>query len=139
MINAGDVHTRRVATVGKDASVVRAAAIMRQHRVHDLLVVECRGGKWTPAGIISDRDIAIEVVGQGLDPSHVTVATAMHSRQPGVRNGGGGGESTDSMDTMAMDEMLSLLVAELNRGGQPIRHNRLTQWTSLSAPGNSEH
>jgi hypothetical protein len=43
-----------------------------------------------------------------------------------MRNGGGG-DSTDRTDAMAMDEMLSLLVVELNRNGQPIRHNRLTQ------------
>jgi hypothetical protein len=75
---------------------------------------------------VNYRDIAIEVVGQGLDPSHVTVAAAMNSRQPGMRNGGGG-DSTDRIDAIAMDEMLSLLVVELNRRGQPIRNSRLTQ------------
>jgi hypothetical protein len=37
---------------------------------------------------------------------------------------------------MAMDELLSLLVTELNHLGQPIRHNQLTQLSSLNAPDN---
>ena len=37
MMNTGEIYTRHIATVGKDASVVRAAAIMRQHHVHDLV------------------------------------------------------------------------------------------------------
>ena len=58
----------KLATVGKDASVLRAAAIMRQHHVHDLVVIERKYGGWAPAGVITEHDIVIEVVGQGLDP-----------------------------------------------------------------------
>jgi hypothetical protein len=92
---------------------------------------------------VNHRDIAIAVLGQGLDPSHVTVGSAMR-RRPDT-GGAGSGESTDTIDAMAMDAMLSLRVAERDRSGQPIRPNRLarltrlTQWPSLCAPDNAEH
>lgn len=128
-MNTGEVCRRNIATVGKDASVLRAAAIMRQHHVRDLVVIERRYGGWAPAGIITDHDIAIEVVGQGLDPRHVTVDTAMSSRLPVMGSGDSKGKSAGSI---ALDEMLMLLVTELNRVGQPIRQNQLTQPTQLT-------
>lgn len=126
-----EVCKRNVATVGKEASVLRAAAIMRQHKVHDLVVVERKYGGWAPAGIITEHDIAIEVVGQGLDPRYVTVDAAMSSRVSAMRNDGNhgsdGGGDGDTTGAMAMDAMLALLVTELNHIGQPIRHHQLTQ------------
>jgi CBS domain-containing protein len=135
MVNTGEIYTRNIATVGNDASVVQAAAIMRQHHLHDLVVVERKCGRWAPAGIITDRDIAIEVVAQGLDPHRVTVAAAMSSGRLGMRNDGHG---SDSAGTMAMDELLSLLVMELNQLGQPIRHHQLTQQSPPGTPDNLE-
>jgi CBS-domain-containing membrane protein len=135
MMKTGEIYARNVATVGHDASVVRAAAIMRQHHLHNLVVVERKCGRWAPAGVITDRDIAIEVVGQGLDPRHVTVAAAMSSCRSDMCNVG---SASDSAGTMAMDELLSLLVMELNHLGQPIRHNKLAQLSSLSAPVNPQ-
>ena len=67
-MNTSENYSRKVATAGKDASVLRAAAIMRQHHVHDLVVIERKYGGWAPAGVITEHDIVIEVVGQGLDP-----------------------------------------------------------------------
>ena len=123
-MNISEVRGRNIATVGKEASVLRAAAIMRQHHVRDLVVVERKSGGWMPAGIITEHDIAIEVVGQGLDPRHVTVAAAMSDRQSATRSGG---DLDHAADGMTMDAMLTLLVTELNRIGQPIGQHQRTQ------------
>jgi CBS domain-containing protein len=119
-----EVRGRNIATVGKEASVLRAAAIMRQHHVRDLVVVERKLGGWMPAGIISEHDIAIEVVGQGLDPRHVTVDAAMRGRLS-PRHTSEGVSTADG--AMTMDTMLTLLVTELNRIGQPLGQQPLAQ------------
>ena len=50
---------------------------MRRHHVGDLVVVEKEGEEAIPIGIITDRDIVIEVMAQKLDPDSLTVKDIM--------------------------------------------------------------
>jgi CBS domain-containing protein len=50
---------------------------MRKHHVGDLIVTDHSNGKRKPVGIITDRDIVIEVVAQGLHPGQVLVEDIM--------------------------------------------------------------
>ena len=61
-MTAGEYCNREVVITGQDASVTEAAMLMRQHHVGDLVVVENQGGKTLPIGIITDRDIVVEVI-----------------------------------------------------------------------------
>ena len=50
---------------------------MRRHHVGDLVVVEKEGEEARAVGIITDRDIVIEVVAQKIDPDSLTVKDIM--------------------------------------------------------------
>jgi len=77
-----DVCTLDVACCGPNTTVREAAKAMRRSHVGDLIVVDDPEGERTPIGIVTDRDLVLEVLGNGLDPNHTAVARLM--RQPVV-------------------------------------------------------
>jgi len=62
-----------VITVTRAASVMEAAALMRKFHVGAVVVVDDRAGKKVPVGILTDRDIVVEGVAAGLDPTTLAV------------------------------------------------------------------
>jgi CBS domain-containing protein len=76
----GAICNREVITVQLDASVVHAATLMRQYHVGDVLVVKELKGKSVPAGIVTDRDIVIEVVATELDATVITAGDIMTAK-----------------------------------------------------------
>jgi CBS domain-containing protein len=66
-----DAMTRRVASIGPDEPVARAAQRLAEQDVGVLPV--CGGGDRL-TGVITDRDIVVRVIAQGLDPDGLTVA-----------------------------------------------------------------
>ncbi len=73
----GEYCNREVVVVEKQSSISEAARIMREHHVGDVLVIRAEGGKQFPVGILTDRDITLEIVATGTDPEGVSVADAM--------------------------------------------------------------
>ena len=67
-----DLCTRDVVTCPRGASAVEVARLMREHHVGDVVVVEAGEGRAVPVGIVTDRDIVIEVVARGVDPESLT-------------------------------------------------------------------
>lgn len=74
---AGTVGHRQVQTCNKGASILQVAELMRSEHVGDLVVVEYRGGEPVPVGIITDRDLVIEVMALKQDPTTITAADVM--------------------------------------------------------------
>ena len=72
-----DICNRSVVVTSAKTSVQEAARLMREHHVGSLVVVEetARGRK--PVGIVTDRDIVIEVVAARVEPATVTVGEIM--------------------------------------------------------------
>ncbi|HSK07209.1 MAG TPA: CBS domain-containing protein [Acidimicrobiia bacterium] len=64
------VMTKSPRTVAETASVREAAAIMRDANIGDVLVTRNDG---TVCGIVTDRDLTVNVVAEGRDPNSVTV------------------------------------------------------------------
>lgn len=73
----GEVCNREVIVTERDTSVREAAALMRDFHVGNLVVVEDRAGVRAPVGIITDRDVTIEVVAMGVDPEMIKVGEVM--------------------------------------------------------------
>jgi CBS domain-containing protein len=63
----GDVCNRNVVCATRDTTVVEAANLMRGHHVGDLIVVDWIDDQRIPIGIVTDRDIVVEVVAPGVD------------------------------------------------------------------------
>ena len=74
-----DVCTGGVVCCGTQTSVLEAASLMRHKHVGDLVVVDDPKNEGTPLGVVTDRDLVIEVLGKGLDPSKTTVGSLMHT------------------------------------------------------------
>lgn len=69
-----DMAVHKVATITADKSICDCASQMRFEHVGSLVVVD---SDQTPIGMITDRDIAIEVVARGLDAKKLTVREVM--------------------------------------------------------------
>lgn len=66
-MRAGEFCTREVVVIEKGSTVTEAARLMRDHHVGDLVVVEERAGERVPVGILTDRDIVVEVIANEAD------------------------------------------------------------------------
>ena len=65
-MKVGECCNREVIIIDRTASVVDAACLMRQHHVGDLVVVEQKGGGNIPVALVTDRDIVIETIAEGI-------------------------------------------------------------------------
>ncbi|HEU5190091.1 MAG TPA: CBS domain-containing protein [Methylomirabilota bacterium] len=72
----GKICTKPVVTASAQMTVEQAARAMRSKNVGALIVVNA--GR--PVGMLTDRDIAIEVVAKGLDPDTARVGDVMHRK-----------------------------------------------------------
>ena len=73
----GEYCNREVVVVGAEDSVLEAARVMREYHVGDVVIVEEKYGKQSPIGIMTDRDIVLEIVAEGADPETIRVGDAM--------------------------------------------------------------
>ena len=73
-MSVGRICTRTVDLADRDESVQVAASRMNTRNVGTLLVLDEHK---CPVGIVTDRDIAVRVVGKGLDPNATLVESVM--------------------------------------------------------------
>jgi CBS domain-containing protein len=71
-----DFATTPVAVVEPETSALVVAKIMRQHHVGALVVVDAQD-KTRPVGIVTDRDLVLELMAEGLDPAVFTAGDIM--------------------------------------------------------------
>ena len=76
-MRVGEFCNREVVVIEEDKSITEAAVIMREYHVGDVIVVKRLEGKQAPMGILTDRDIALEIVAKGTDPERISVGDAM--------------------------------------------------------------
>ena len=63
--------------VEKDESVQTAIALMREHHVGDVVVVDKSGSISKPVGILTDRDIVLEILAERVDLDAVNIGDVM--------------------------------------------------------------
>lgn len=73
----GEICSREVIVVQRSDSVLEAAKLMRRHHVGDVVVVDERDGIRIPVGLITDRDVVVEIIATELDPGVITVEDIM--------------------------------------------------------------
>lgn len=76
-MSVGEFCNREVIVIGPDEPAREIARLMREHHVGDVLVVEERDGRRVPVGIVTDRDLVIEVLASESDPDQFRVADIM--------------------------------------------------------------
>lgn len=128
----GELCNKEVVTTNMEASVYEAAQLMRHHHVGTVVVMENREGRNLPVGIVTDRDIVLEIVAPGLDAEVITVGDIMAPEFMTVKESAGLFEAIQHMRTMAarrlpvvdesgnlvgiitLDDLLGLLAEELH-------------------------
>ena len=76
-MNVGEVCNREVVVTGKDSPIIDAAKLMRNYHVGDVVVVDESDGKRIPVGILTDRDMVIELLAEEVDSNSVNVGDIM--------------------------------------------------------------
>jgi len=64
-VRLSEIMTAGVVTSSPDASALSAARLMRDHRVGSVVVVDPGGA---PVALVTDRDLAVRVFAEGVDP-----------------------------------------------------------------------
>jgi CBS domain-containing protein len=138
----GEICTREVVIVKRNDSVLEAAKLMRQHHVGDVVVIEERGGVRVPVGIVTDRDLVVEIMAPQLDPAVITVGDIMEQELVTVKESTGLFEAIQYMRSntvrrlpivdengallgiLALDDLLELLSEELLAIARLVRYQR---------------
>lgn len=76
MKKSSDVMTRDLVYCLPDESVSNVAQLMKKEDIGPVLIVDNEENK-TLVGIVTDRDLAIKVVGEGRDPKNTRVGDVM--------------------------------------------------------------
>jgi CBS domain-containing protein len=82
----GKICSKPAITASPDTTVREAAHRMLSRKVGALVVVD---GGGTPVGILTDRDITVQVVAQGADPTTVRVGTLIRRKPIVIRDDAG--------------------------------------------------
>ena len=72
---------RKVVSVSESADVTSAARLMRESHVGFLVVHEQGDELRKPIGVLTDRDIVLQIIAREVEPASVTVKDVM-TRQP---------------------------------------------------------
>ena len=99
--SVADYCVRDVVTVDRDMPITDCAKLMHDEHVGSLVVVDAKGGLKVPFGMLTDRDIAIEVVAFGVAADALTAGDIM-SGDPAIAREG--------------DDLLAVLATMRERG-----------------------
>lgn len=131
-MTVGEFCTREVIFVERKSSIVEAAQLMRQYHIGTLVVIEDRDEEAVPVGIITDRDIVVEIIAQEVDLDAVTAEdvmsydlvcvrqsdgiweTLVQMRSKGIRRMPVVNENGGLEGILTMDDLIELLAEELN-------------------------
>ena len=131
-MTAGKLCKRKVITTRRDTTIREAARLMRKHHVGCLVVTGEEAGKTEPVGILTDRDIVMEVIAEDIDINKVNVGdimsdallkvrecdsiieTAQRMRARGVRRVPVVNNACELVGIIALDDILELLSEELS-------------------------
>ncbi len=104
----GSICKRYIVTVDANDSLQKAAMLMREHHVGAVVVVEggTDGAGQRVVGIVTDRDMAIEVLARGGDASQVSVGRLAQSRLVSVPDDADMAEAVALMQTNGVRRLL---------------------------------
>ena len=137
-MTAGAICVRDVVVADPAMLVQEAAGLMRDYHVGSLVVAEEKEGKTVPVGILTDRDLVVEVLAKGMDTEELAVGDVMSDhlmlvveneslwdviqrmRSEGVRRVPVVDSGGALVGILSVDDMLQLLGDELSALGRLI-------------------
>jgi CBS domain-containing protein len=142
-MNIGSICTRDPVTIDEDMNLTQAAQRMRDEHV-GALVVTGPGPEGPPAalGVVTDRDLAIEVLARGRDGASVSVGSLLSGRLvavphdatlsealvamegEGVRRLLVTGPAQELLGIVSIDDLIDVLAGDMARLAQSLRKAR---------------
>jgi CBS domain-containing protein len=131
-MSIGQFCNRDVVIVHKEENVLEAARLMRNYHVGDVIVVIDDDDRKVPVGIVTDRDIVIELVAEEVNPDSVNVGDVMSDalltvgeedelldtieqmRQKGVRRAPVVDNEGGLIGILTLDDILDVMAEALN-------------------------
>lgn len=86
-MSVGNICVRHVFSINGEADAVEAARLMREYHIGFLVVTREKNDGRMPIGVLTDRDVVLEVVAQDVDPHAVAVKDIMTPEPLVVREG----------------------------------------------------
>lgn len=130
-MTVGEYCNRETIIIGPHEPVIEAVSLMREQHVGALVVTEERHQEQVPIGILTDRDILIEILAEGVSIDAVTVGDIMNRdpkvawddedvttiikrmRVNGIRRMPVVNEKNVLQGLITLDDLLELIAAEL--------------------------
>lgn len=141
----GEICNREVVFAYRNTSIPETAQLMRNHHVGDLVVVDEKNGGRIPVGIVTDRDIIIELVAKGADVNTVTAGDIMSPELVTARESEGVFETIQLMrlkgvrripivdaggglaGIVSVDDLFDLLAQEMNELARLISREQIRE------------
>ena len=151
-MSVGEICNREVVTIEKSAPVVRAAKLMRQFHVGCVIVVADGVQPLKPVGVVTDRDLSIEILAQEVPVETVIVGdvmgaelltareedgiweTIMRMRAMGVRRLPIVSRHGELVGILTMDDLLQFIVGELSDLVKLVRREQKREEVARHAP-----
>lgn len=76
-MSAGEICNRDVVVIEREGSLTDVVKLMREHHVGDVVVVDERDGQRVPVGILTDRDVVVEILAEEVDFNALAVGDVM--------------------------------------------------------------
>jgi len=147
-MSIGKVCNRETVIARAEDTIVEVSKLMRRHHVGDVVVIEPGEGGNVPIGILTDRDLVMEILAQDLSPDAVTVGdimseeivtareddsiwdTLQRMRIKGVRRVPVVDARGGLVGILALDDLLELLAGELADLAKIVRREEGRERTS---------
>lgn len=131
-MSIGTICKCDVVTITKDASIQEAAQLMKENNIGDVIVVETQEKLDKPIGIVTDRDIIIDVVADKKNAENIQVGDVMSEnllvlnnnqsiedalkmmQEKGVRRAPIVSNEQKIVGIATFDDLFKLLVGEIN-------------------------
>src|SRR5665811_357575 len=143
-----EICNREVVIMQRHNTILEAVQLMRQHHVGDVVVVEERGGVRVPVGIVTDRDLVVEIMAPAIDQTVITVGDIMVTELATVKENAGLSETIEYMRAkgvrrvpvvdrggglvgiLTLDDLLELLAEELLALAKLVGHEQKKEMMS---------
>lgn len=141
-MRVGECSTSKVVVARRRTSIAEAARLMRQYHIGALVVTGDDQQDVVPVGIVTDRDLVVEILAKEIDPSEVTVGDVMSPdltvaqekddlfrtldlmRERGVRRVPVIDDRGQLAGILSVDDVLALLASAFSRLPQLMRTER---------------
>ena len=147
-MSIGKICNRETVVARAEDTIVEVSKLMRLHHVGDVVVIEPDEGANVPIGILTDRDLVMEILAQDLSPDAVTVGDIMSEEIVTAREEDGIWDTLQRMrikgvrrvpvvdargglvGILALDDLLELLAGELADLSKIVRREEGRERTS---------